>query len=124
MSYLKSCRNRKLNVYNKLCRYLSDFQSTRSTETDITFINGRNLNISTGKYARFADGCAIATLGDTSVKTKPSPSAFLPLVVDYRQKAAAAGPDGSFLVHPQLQADRCDQPLRSTGRPQCSRLTF
>lgn len=57
----------------------------------------RNLNISTGKYARFADGCAVATLGDTSVmvtavsKTKPSPSAFLPLVVDYRQKAAAAG---------------------------------
>ncbi|GLV40633.1 Polynucleotide phosphorylase [Carabus blaptoides fortunei] len=97
MSYLKSCRNRKLNVYNKLCRYLSDFQSTRSTETDVTFSNGRNLNISTGKYARFADGCAVATLGDTSVmvtavsKTKPSPSAFLPLVVDYRQKAAAAG---------------------------------
>uniref|UniRef100_A0AAQ4S393 polyribonucleotide nucleotidyltransferase n=1 Tax=Gasterosteus aculeatus aculeatus TaxID=481459 RepID=A0AAQ4S393_GASAC len=36
-------------------------------------------------------------LGDTSVmvtavsKTKPSPSQFMPLVVDYRQKAAAAG---------------------------------
>lgn len=57
----------------------------------------RNLNISTGQYARLADGCAVATLGDTSVmvtvvsKTKPSSSTFLPLVVDYRQKSAAAG---------------------------------
>lgn len=57
----------------------------------------RNLKISTGEYARLADGCAVATLGDTSVmvtavsKTKPSTSNFLPLVVDYRQKSAAAG---------------------------------
>ncbi|XP_071453678.1 polyribonucleotide nucleotidyltransferase 1, mitochondrial [Hetaerina americana] len=55
------------------------------------------MTISTGKYARFADGCAVATIGDTSVmvtavsKTKPSTSSFLPLTVDYRQKAAAAG---------------------------------
>uniref|UniRef100_A0A3Q3D3R6 Polyribonucleotide nucleotidyltransferase 1, mitochondrial n=1 Tax=Hippocampus comes TaxID=109280 RepID=A0A3Q3D3R6_HIPCM len=40
---------------------------------------------------------AFLKLGDTSVmvtavsKTKPSPSQFMPLVVDYRQKAAAAG---------------------------------
>ncbi|KAK9872483.1 hypothetical protein WA026_017951 [Henosepilachna vigintioctopunctata] len=66
-------------------------------EVDISFSNGRNLLISTGQYARLADGCAVATLGDTSVmvtavsKAKPSPSNFLPLVVDYRQKAAAAG---------------------------------
>lgn len=39
----------------------------------------------------------MATLGETSVmvtavsKTKPTPSSFLPLVVDYRQKSAAAG---------------------------------
>lgn len=57
----------------------------------------RNLNISTGQYARLADGAAVATLGDTSVmvtavsKTKPTTSNFLPLVVDYRQKSAAAG---------------------------------
>lgn len=55
------------------------------------------LNISTGKYARFADGCAVAQLGDTSVlvtavsKNKLVSNSFLPLVVDYRQKAAAAG---------------------------------
>ncbi|XP_075059947.1 polyribonucleotide nucleotidyltransferase 1, mitochondrial [Mixophyes fleayi] len=58
---------------------------------------GRKLEIASGKLARFADGCAVVKLGDTSVmvtavsKTKPSPSQFMPLVVDYRQKAAAAG---------------------------------
>ncbi|KAG7283163.1 hypothetical protein CRUP_000525 [Coryphaenoides rupestris] len=57
----------------------------------------RKLEISTGRFARFADGAAVVQLGDTSVmvtavsKTKPSPSQFMPLVVDYRQKAAAAG---------------------------------
>lgn len=55
------------------------------------------MNISTGQYARLADGAAVATLGDTSVmvtavsRTKPSTNNFLPLVVDYRQKSAAAG---------------------------------
>lgn len=53
--------------------------------------------ISTGKYARFSDGCAVAKMGDTSVlvtavsKAKPSSNSFLPLTVDYRQKSAAAG---------------------------------
>ncbi|RZC34229.1 polyribonucleotide nucleotidyltransferase 1, mitochondrial [Asbolus verrucosus] len=66
-------------------------------EVDVNFTNGRPLKISTGQYARLADGCAVATLGDTSVmvtavcKSKPSPGNFLPLVVDYRQKSAAAG---------------------------------
>ncbi|KAF7686980.1 hypothetical protein HF521_015373 [Silurus meridionalis] len=60
-------------------------------------LEGRKLEISTGKLARFADGCSVVQLGETSVmvtavsKTKPSPSQFMPLVVDYRQKAAAAG---------------------------------
>ncbi|CAG6016590.1 unnamed protein product [Menidia menidia] len=57
----------------------------------------KKLEISSGKFARFADGSAVVQLGDTSVmvtavsKTKPSPSQFMPLVVDYKQKAAAAG---------------------------------
>lgn len=57
----------------------------------------KKLEISSGRLARFADGSAVVQLGDTSVmvtavsKTKPSPSQFMPLVVDYRQKAAAAG---------------------------------
>uniref|UniRef100_A0A3Q1EKQ6 polyribonucleotide nucleotidyltransferase n=1 Tax=Acanthochromis polyacanthus TaxID=80966 RepID=A0A3Q1EKQ6_9TELE len=61
------------------------------------YFSSRKLEISSGKFARFADGSAVVQLGDTSVmvtavsKTKPSPSQFMPLVVDYRQKAAAAG---------------------------------
>ncbi|XP_067845131.1 polyribonucleotide nucleotidyltransferase 1, mitochondrial isoform X2 [Heptranchias perlo] len=60
-------------------------------------LGSRKLEISTGKLARFADGCAMVQLGETSVmvtavsKTKPTSSQFMPLVVDYRQKAAAAG---------------------------------
>lgn len=56
-----------------------------------------DLQLSATEFAQFADGCGIARLGDTSVmvtvvsKTKPSSSNFMPLTVDYRQKAAAAG---------------------------------
>uniref|UniRef100_A0A8D3CKW3 Polyribonucleotide nucleotidyltransferase 1, mitochondrial n=1 Tax=Scophthalmus maximus TaxID=52904 RepID=A0A8D3CKW3_SCOMX len=52
----------------------------------------RKLEISSGKYARFADGSAVIQLGDTSVmatavsKTKPSPSQFILCLV-----SAAAG---------------------------------
>ncbi|KAL5008315.1 hypothetical protein ScPMuIL_013896 [Solemya velum] len=59
-------------------------------------IGDRPIQISTGKMARFADGAAIVKQGDTSVlvttvsKSKTT-SSFLPLTVDYRQKAAAAG---------------------------------
>lgn len=56
------------------------------------------MNISTGKYARFADGTATVSMGDTSVmvtavaKEKPGASqSFMPLMVDYRQKSAASG---------------------------------
>ncbi|XP_068088525.1 polyribonucleotide nucleotidyltransferase 1, mitochondrial isoform X1 [Hyperolius riggenbachi] len=76
-------------LWHRLCRSSSGSVSLELGE--------RKLEISSGKYARFADGCAVVKLGDTSVlvtavsKTKPSPSQFMPLVVDYRQKAAAAG---------------------------------
>ena len=54
------------------------------------------LELSTGQLARLADGCAVAQLGNTAVMStvcrgKVSTSSFLPLTVDYRQKAAAAG---------------------------------
>uniref|UniRef100_A0A8D8L084 polyribonucleotide nucleotidyltransferase n=1 Tax=Culex pipiens TaxID=7175 RepID=A0A8D8L084_CULPI len=71
-----------------------------SPEVDISLSTGRVVRISSGKYARFADGCSVVTVGDTAVmvtavaRQKPgggSNAAFLPLVVDYRQKAAAAG---------------------------------
>ncbi|KAK2865843.1 hypothetical protein Q7C36_001899 [Tachysurus vachellii] len=72
--------------------------SSHSTEKRVGVdLDGRKLEISTGKLARFADGSSVVQLGETSVmvtavsKTKPSPSQFMPLVVDYRQKAAAAG---------------------------------
>lgn len=57
----------------------------------------RKLTLSTGKYARFANGTAECRMGDTSVmvtavaKDKPSGANFMPLTVDFRQKYAAAG---------------------------------
>ncbi|XP_062257575.1 polyribonucleotide nucleotidyltransferase 1, mitochondrial [Platichthys flesus] len=75
----------------------SVFRSHALPRTAGVELGEKKLEISTGKFARFADGSAVVQLGDTSVmatavsKTKPSPSQFMPLVVDYRQKAAAAG---------------------------------
>ncbi|KAJ8781208.1 hypothetical protein J1605_011192 [Eschrichtius robustus] len=83
-------------------RALWDGAGSRTVAVDL---GSRKLEISSGKLARFADGSAIVQCcclcltksGDTAVmvtavsKTKPSPSQFMPLVVDYRQKAAAAG---------------------------------
>lgn len=75
--------------------FSSGFIHILSTKTNVY---RSTLKLSTGKYARFTDGCAVARLGDTSVlvtavsKTKvASSTSFLPLTVDYRQKAAAAG---------------------------------
>nr|XP_040231862.2 polyribonucleotide nucleotidyltransferase 1, mitochondrial [Anopheles coluzzii] len=68
-----------------------------SPEVDVALSTGRILKISSGKYARFADGCSVVTIGDTAVmvtavaKQKSQNASFLPLVVDYRQKSAAAG---------------------------------
>lgn len=54
--------------------------------------------MSSGKLARFADGSCIGKTGETSVMvtsvsrgTAASSASFVPLTVDYRQKAAAAG---------------------------------
>lgn len=54
--------------------------------------------VSTGQLARFADGSAVVQLGETSVLVtavckalSSNNNSFVPLVVDYRQKAAAAG---------------------------------
>ncbi|CAG2240687.1 PNPT1 [Mytilus edulis] len=69
-------------------------ESVRNVKFDV---GNRPIEISTGQFARFADGSAVAKQGDTSVlvtavcKTKSSPASFLPLTVDYRQKAASAG---------------------------------
>ncbi len=56
--------------------------------------------MSSGKLAKFADGSCLATMGGTSVlatsvckvpSNPPLVSSYVPLTVDYRQKAAAAG---------------------------------
>ena len=58
--------------------------------------NSAPLELSSGWLARLAEGCGVARLGNTAVlstvcRGKQLQSPFLPLTVDYRQKAAAAG---------------------------------
>src|ERR1700740_1131346 len=66
---------------------------------------GRPLKLETGKMARQADGAVLATYGETVVlatvvaaKTPREGVDFLPLTVDYQEKAYAAGriPGGYF----------------------------
>src|SRR5207237_10127580 len=66
---------------------------------------GRKLILETGKVARQADGAVLATYGDTTVLATvvaakaPKPGIdFLPLTVNYQEKAFAAGriPGGFF----------------------------
>ena len=66
---------------------------------------GRPLRLQTGKSARQADGAVLATYGETVVlatvvaaKTPRDGVDFLPLTVDYQEKAYAAGriPGGYF----------------------------
>src|SRR6202007_892767 len=66
---------------------------------------GRPLKLETGKMARQADGAVLATYGETVVlatvvaaKTPREGVDFLPLTVDYQEKAYAAGriPGGFF----------------------------
>ncbi|XP_011866816.1 PREDICTED: polyribonucleotide nucleotidyltransferase 1, mitochondrial [Vollenhovia emeryi] len=95
-SVFSTCKNSYKSGSICHAKFSSAGGKNAGTET-VTLSDGKQLHFSTGKYARFADGCAVATLGDTSVmvtavcKQQPSASSFLPLVVDYRQKAAAAG---------------------------------
>lgn len=63
-----------------------------------TTVGQQPLTFKCGQLARFADGAAVCQIGQTSVlvtavsnKTPNQEQNFLPLTVDYRQKAAAAG---------------------------------
>src|ERR1700760_730870 len=76
--------------------------NTHSVEIDW---GGRPLKLETGKVARQADGAVIATYGETTVMAtvvstkKPKEGIdFLPLTVNYQEKAYAAGriPGGYF----------------------------
>lgn len=68
--------------------------------TRVVTTTGKGIVFETASLARFADGACICSLGDTSVLVtavsrqpqRPSGSSnFVPLTVDYKQKAAAAG---------------------------------
>ena len=77
------------------------FSSTQSVENvaEVQLSDGKKMILTTGKYARFAGGSVVAKFGDTSVMSTvvrkdgsaASSSSVLPLTVNYRQKAAAAG---------------------------------
>ncbi|KAM8858501.1 polyribonucleotide nucleotidyltransferase 1, mitochondrial [Spinachia spinachia] len=96
MRYLLRLGDSLARLHVRLC-HQSVYSSNASPRRLVVDLGGKKLEISSGRFARFADGSAVVQLGDTSVmvtavsKTKPSPSQFMPLVVDYRQKAAAAG---------------------------------
>ncbi|BET03201.1 polyribonucleotide nucleotidyltransferase [Nesidiocoris tenuis] len=87
------------HVWRNGIKHYSKKASTKDVDSVAVSFNNRTaeLRLSSTDFAQFADGCGVAQLGDTSVmvtvvsKTKPSSSNFMPLTVDYRQKAAAAG---------------------------------
>ncbi|XP_029031714.1 polyribonucleotide nucleotidyltransferase 1, mitochondrial [Betta splendens] len=96
MRYLLSLGRSFVRLHVRLC-HQSVYSSHATPRRVGVDLGKKKLEISSGRFARFADGSAVVQLGETSVmvtavsKTKPSPSNFMPLVVDYRQKAAAAG---------------------------------
>jgi polyribonucleotide nucleotidyltransferase len=68
-------------------------------------LNGRTLSVSTGKFAKQADGAVMVRYGDTmvlatvvSAREPKEGQDFFPLQVEYREKTAAAGkiPGGFF----------------------------
>ena len=91
--------------------FCSSKRSDNAIKDDILVpLNDRSpLQLSFGKLARFADGSCVSSIGGTSVLVTAvskksnsyhdsasstqaiAPAAFVPLTVDYRQKAAAAG---------------------------------
>uniref|UniRef100_A0A8B9T5A9 polyribonucleotide nucleotidyltransferase n=1 Tax=Anas platyrhynchos TaxID=8839 RepID=A0A8B9T5A9_ANAPL len=85
------------------------------------FLSRRKMELSSGKLARFADGSAVVQLGDTAVmvtavsKTKPSTSQFMPLVVDYRQKAAGKLGTTDKEILTSRVIDRSIRPLFPVG---------
>lgn len=94
---MKSVRMMKMMMKTRLCwARVCAVRGIQQHSATVT-LGDRKLEISTGKLARFSDGCAVVKSGETSVmvtavsKSRPAAAQFMPLVVDYRQKAAAAG---------------------------------
>ncbi len=92
-----------------------------------TEVNGAELSLEVGRFARLADAAVMVRHGDTmvlvTVVANPEPNKavdFLPLTVEYREKASAAGkiPGGFFKrearpsEHEILSARMIDRPIR------------
>lgn len=89
---------RNTSIFSKKLFSTSNDSDDNPKSVEISLTNGQKVKFETGRYARFADGCATVQLGDTTImatavgKTKTSsPGGFAPLTVVYHQKAAALG---------------------------------
>ena len=87
-------------------------------------IGGRTLSLTTGEIAKQASGCVIVQYGDTTVlvavQTGPPREGidFFPLMVDYRERFAAAGKfPGGFLKREGRPTTREILTARLTDRP-------
>lgn len=105
----------------------------RPASVSVRLGGGRSLTLETGSLARFADGSAVARLDDSAVLVtavsrgpRATPPSFLPLVVDFRLKAAAAGRIPTNFLRRELgpsdteilisrMIDRCIRPLFPKG---------
>ncbi len=93
-----------------------------------TTINGQSLTIETGKIAKQAGGSVMVTMGETMVLVTATADSgmregidFLPLTVDYQERAYAAGRiPGNFFrremgrpsEHETLTSRLIDRPVR------------
>ena len=88
-----------IRVHNVLDRRKLSSVPTPTSEIVVEFPKRAPLILSFGKLARFADGSCVGSIGSTSAlvttvcpqNSSSSAQGFVPLTVDYRQKAAAAG---------------------------------
>ncbi|XP_034238551.1 polyribonucleotide nucleotidyltransferase 1, mitochondrial isoform X2 [Thrips palmi] len=89
---LTNLTSRALTISAIQCSPFNEVQATA------TLSSGKSIKFSCGKYAKMANGAAVAQSGETAVMVtavrKDSPSShdsFMPLNVEFRMKAAAAG---------------------------------
>ncbi|TAE30535.1 MAG: polyribonucleotide nucleotidyltransferase [Candidatus Kapaibacterium sp.] len=87
-------------------------------------LNGAELSLETGRFATLADGAVMVRHGDTMVlvtaiaSSKDSTLDFMPLTVEYREKAASAGKiPGGFLKREGRPSDREILSARLIDRP-------
>lgn len=87
-------------------------------------IGGRTLSLTTGEIAKQASGCVIVQYGETTVLVAVQTGApragidFFPLMVDYRERFAAAGKfPGGFLKREWRPSTREILTARLTDRP-------